>query len=63
MNLRCLYSILDVSQLYMDMQTTPPSLLISVLWMMGSVVYSMGNIIKQFSDFYFSSYCEKFIEN
>ena len=31
--------------------------------MMGSVLYSMGNIIKKFSDINFSSYCEKFIEN
>ena len=48
-----------------DTQTPPPppSLSISLLWMMGSVLYSMGKIIKQFSDFYFSSYCEKCIEN
>ena len=37
-----------------DMQTPlPPSILISLLWMMESVLYSMGKIIKQFSDFYF----------
>ena len=42
----------------------PPSLLISLLWMMGSVLYStMGKIIKKFFNSYFSSYCEKFIEN
>ena len=41
----------------------PPSLLISLLWLMGSVLCSMGKIIKKFSDFYFSSYREKFIEN
>ena len=40
------------------MQTPPPSLLISVLWMMfmDGVVYSTGKIMKKFSDLYFSSY-------
>ena len=41
----------------------PPSILISLLWMMGSVLNSMGRIIKKFSYIYFSSYREKFIEN
>ena len=41
-----------------DMQT-PSSLLIILLWMMGSVLYSMETIIKKISDFYFSSYREK----
>ena len=31
----------------------PPSLVISLLWMMGSVLYSMGKIIKKFSGFFF----------
>ena len=30
----------------------PPSLLINVLWMIGSVVYSTGKIMKKFSDLY-----------
>ena len=42
-----------------DMQTPPPSLLISLLWMMESVLYSMGEIMKKFSDLYFSSYHRK----
>ena len=29
-----------------DMQTPPPSLLISLLWMMGSVLHNMVKIIK-----------------
>ena len=37
----------------------PPSPLISLLWMMGSVLFSMGKIIKKFFNFYFSSYREK----
>ena len=41
----------------------PPSVLIRLIWMMGSVLYSMGKVIKKFSDFYFSSYHEKFIKN
>ena len=31
----------------------PPLLLISLLWMMGSVLYIMGKIMKKFSDFIF----------
>ena len=48
-----------------DMQAppSPPPLLISLLWMMRSVLYSMGKIMKKLSDFYFSNYREKFIEN
>jgi len=42
-----------------DMQTLPLSLLISLSWMMGSVLYSMGKIMKKFSDLYFSSYHRK----
>ena len=43
-----------------DMQTPPSLIFDPFLWMMG---YSMKKIIKKFSDFYFSSYREKFIEN
>ena len=40
-----------------DMQTPhPPSVLIRFLWMMGSVLYSIGKIMKNFSSLYFSSY-------
>ena len=47
----------------MDMQIPPPSsLLISLLGMMGSVLYSMGKIMKKFYDSYILSYREKFIE-
>ena len=46
-----------------DMQTPSPSLLISLLWMMGSVLFSIGKIVQKFSDFYLSSCCEKFFEN
>ena len=42
-----------------DMQTPPPSLLISLLWMMGSVLYSVGKIKNKFSELYFSSYHQK----
>ena len=38
---------------------TPPSLLISLLWMMASVVHGMGKIMKTFLDLYFSSYHRK----
>ena len=41
----------------------PPSVFIRFLWMMRSVLKRMKKIIKKFSDFYFSSYREKFIEN
>ena len=40
-----------------------PSVLIRFSWMMGSVLYSMGKIMKKFSDFYFSSYGWKLVEN
>ena len=46
-----------------DMQTPPSSVLIQFLWIMGSVLNRMKKIIKNFSDFYFSIYREKFIEN
>ena len=46
-----------------DMQTPPPSVLIQFLWMIGGVLNGMNKIIKKKSDFYFSSYREKFIEN
>ena len=43
-----------------DMQTPlPPSLLISLLWIMGSKLYGMGKIMKKFSYLYFSSYHRK----
>ena len=48
----------DVSQLWIC-RPPAPWLLISVLWMMGSVVYSTGKIMKKFSDLYFSSYHRK----
>ena len=33
------------------------------LWTVRNVLNRTGKLIKKFSDFYFSSYCEKFIEN
>ena len=40
-----------------------PSVLIRFLWMMRNVLNRMKKITKKFSDFYFSSYREKLIEN
>ena len=51
--------ILALSQLRICRPPHPLSVLILLLWMIGSVLYSMGKIIKKFSDFYFSSYREK----
>ena len=45
-----------------DMQT-PPLVLIRFLWMMWSVLNTMKNEIDFSSNFCFSSYHEKFIEN
>ena len=41
--------VLALSQLRIC-RPPPPSVLIRLLWMMGSVLYSMGKIIKKFSD-------------
>ena len=46
-----------------DMQTPHPPPLTFDQPIMDDGVYSMKKIIQKFSDFYFSSYCEKFIEN
>ena len=53
--------ILALSQLWIC--SPPPSVLIRFLWMMGSVLYSMEKTVYKLSDFYFSSYREKCIEN
>ena len=43
-----------------DMQTPPPpSVLIRFSWMNGSVLYSMGKIMRKISDLHFSSYHQK----
>ena len=38
---------------------SPPSVLIRFSWMVGSVLYSMGKIMKKISDLHFSSYNRK----
>ena len=48
---------------YKEIQTSPPLTFVSVLWIMGIVLYNTRKTIKKFFDFYFSSYRVKLIEN